>query len=311
MEKEHHVPQDKQLLVHAGDFVVAGTAADRRPADSARHSAHQRRGRPAPLPAQGGSGRLSSAECDDQRQSTSRSSSARCSARSASTTRAIRAFTPYEVVDKYRFRQENKRLAQGVKVVDPGETEFAVNQVVPRDEFSTQERSRRSRRRRARQGPQAPAGDRQDAPARASPRASLQSESFISAASFPGDHQGPHPGLACRPDRRAHRPQGKRHPRSPDPGRHRLRPIPGCRAGVQGRSGRPRRARPHRAARRQHSSAKPAAPAVAHALDRNGRRPQQPVARRRRPQRTARNGWHGLAPLGRGWHARFGSSRAC
>ena len=25
MEKEHHVPQDKQLLVHAGDFIEAGT----------------------------------------------------------------------------------------------------------------------------------------------------------------------------------------------------------------------------------------------------------------------------------------------
>jgi DNA-directed RNA polymerase subunit beta' len=32
MEKEHHVPQDKQLLVHAGDAVEAGDAADRWPA---------------------------------------------------------------------------------------------------------------------------------------------------------------------------------------------------------------------------------------------------------------------------------------
>ena len=37
MEREHHVPQDKELQVHAGDFVDAGDPAHPRAHHPARH----------------------------------------------------------------------------------------------------------------------------------------------------------------------------------------------------------------------------------------------------------------------------------
>ncbi len=37
MEREHHVPQDKQLQVHAGDYVEAGDPLIRGPARPPRH----------------------------------------------------------------------------------------------------------------------------------------------------------------------------------------------------------------------------------------------------------------------------------
>ena len=90
---------------------------------------------------------------------------------------------PNEVVDKFRFRQENARLARSVKVVDPGDTDFRVGQVVLR-RLRRQERAGRNGRRCT------PAKGRKPKPATAKTlllgitKASLQSESFISAASF-------------------------------------------------------------------------------------------------------------------------------
>ena len=43
-------------------------------------------------------------------------------------------FLPMEVVDKFRFRSENERLAGSVKIKDPGDSTFTAGQIVPRPE---------------------------------------------------------------------------------------------------------------------------------------------------------------------------------
>ena len=93
------------------------------------------------------------------------------------------AFLPKEVVDKFRFRSENVRLAHSVKVADPGDTDFEVGQVVLKEDFAAKNDEVEG------EGGE-PAKGRKPKPATARTlllgitKASLQSESFISAASF-------------------------------------------------------------------------------------------------------------------------------
>lgn len=93
------------------------------------------------------------------------------------------AFLPGEVVDKFKFRAENDRVAQMVKVVDPGETEFEEGQLVLKSEFEEAAAI-------AEQGGGEAPKKRRPKPATAQSmllgitKASLQSESFLSAASF-------------------------------------------------------------------------------------------------------------------------------
>jgi DNA-directed RNA polymerase subunit beta' len=92
-------------------------------------------------------------------------------------------FLPGEVLDKFRFRQGNDQIAQSVKIADPGGTDFKEGQVVLKSEFKE-----------ANEGSEAagkePAKSKKPRPARGKTlllgitKASLQSESFISAASF-------------------------------------------------------------------------------------------------------------------------------
>jgi len=92
-------------------------------------------------------------------------------------------FLPGEVVDKFRFRRENERLNQMVKVVDPGDTEFEEGQLVLRTEFDEAAAI-------AEQGGGQPPKKKRPRQATAKTmllgvtKASLQSESFLSAASF-------------------------------------------------------------------------------------------------------------------------------
>jgi DNA-directed RNA polymerase subunit beta' len=93
------------------------------------------------------------------------------------------SFLPGEVVDKFRFRAENERLNLMVKVADPGDTEFEEGQLVLRSEFEEAAAI-------AEQGGGQPPKKRRPRPATAKTmllgitKASLQSESFLSAASF-------------------------------------------------------------------------------------------------------------------------------
>jgi DNA-directed RNA polymerase subunit beta' len=93
------------------------------------------------------------------------------------------AFLPGEVVDRFKFRAENERLHQMVKVADPGDTEFEEGQLVLKSEFEEAAAI-------AEQGGGEPPKKRRPKPATAKTmllgitKASLQSDSFLSAASF-------------------------------------------------------------------------------------------------------------------------------
>jgi DNA-directed RNA polymerase subunit beta' len=93
------------------------------------------------------------------------------------------SFLPGEVVDKFRFREENERYAKSVMVSNPGDTDLAVGQVILKSEL--QERNREADERGGE-----PAKGKKPKPAVATTlllgitKASLSSESFISSASF-------------------------------------------------------------------------------------------------------------------------------
>ena len=92
-------------------------------------------------------------------------------------------FLPGEVVDKFRFRYGNEALAKMIKIDEPGDSGIAVGQIVTRDELKeinakVEEKSG------------TPAKGKRPKMATAKTlllgitKASLQSESFVSAASF-------------------------------------------------------------------------------------------------------------------------------
>jgi len=94
-------------------------------------------------------------------------------------------FLPSEVVDRFRFRAENQRLADSVKIKDPGDaTNLAPGQIILKSEFDALVSKIEE------EGGTPPVKDRKPRPATARTlllgitKASLQSESFISAASF-------------------------------------------------------------------------------------------------------------------------------
>ncbi|MBN1343278.1 MAG: DNA-directed RNA polymerase subunit beta', partial [Phycisphaerae bacterium] len=93
------------------------------------------------------------------------------------------SFLPGEVADKFKFRQENERLRKSVKITDAGDTEFEVGQIVLRTEFNEVNEE-------VEENGGTPAKGKRPKEATAKTlllgitKASLQSESFISAASF-------------------------------------------------------------------------------------------------------------------------------
>jgi DNA-directed RNA polymerase subunit beta' len=92
-------------------------------------------------------------------------------------------FLPAEVADKFRFRAGNDLASQSVKVVEPGGTDFKEGDVVLKSAFKEAKEA-------AEAAGKDPAKSRKTKPARGKTllpgitKASLQSESFISAASF-------------------------------------------------------------------------------------------------------------------------------
>ncbi|MCK4856399.1 MAG: DNA-directed RNA polymerase subunit beta', partial [candidate division Zixibacteria bacterium] len=93
-------------------------------------------------------------------------------------------FLPSDVVDKFRFRVENERLENSIKIKDPGDSKLEVATILPKPEFEALVNQIEE------EGGTPPTKDRR--PRRASAqtlllgitKASLGSESFISAASF-------------------------------------------------------------------------------------------------------------------------------
>jgi DNA-directed RNA polymerase subunit beta' len=182
MEREHHVPQDKELQVHAGDYVEAGDPLIRGPLiphDILRikgeESLHQ--------------------YLLTEVQNVYRSQGVKINDKHIEIilTQMLRKvkvedpgdgkFLPGEVVDKFRFRTHNDELSQSVRVEKPGDSELKEGDVIRRAEFKEANEALEA-------AGKEPAKGKKPRPARGKTlllgitKASLQSESFISAASF-------------------------------------------------------------------------------------------------------------------------------
>ncbi len=183
MEKEHHVPQDKQLLVHAGDYVEAGDPLVEGPL--VPHDILRIKGEEALqnylLAEVQGVYRSQNVTINDKHLEIILMQMLR---KVRVDNNGDSKFLPLEVIDKFRFRVENERLGGSVKVKDPGDSKFTAGQIVPRAEFDAAVAKVEE------EGGTPPTKDRKPRPASAKTlllgitKASLQSESFISAASF-------------------------------------------------------------------------------------------------------------------------------
>ncbi len=182
MEKEHHVPQDKQLLVHAGDRVEAGDPLIEGPLvpyDILRIKGEEALQQYLLTEIQAVY-RSQNVSINDKHLEVILSQMLR---RVKIESPGDSHFLPGEVVDKFRFRAENERLARSVRIEDAGDTDLTKAQIVLKSQLEEKNDEVEE------QGGE-PAKGKKPKPAAATTvllgitKASLQSESFISAASF-------------------------------------------------------------------------------------------------------------------------------
>ncbi|MHC4696832.1 MAG: DNA-directed RNA polymerase subunit beta' [Planctomycetota bacterium] len=182
MEKEHHVPQDKHLFVHAGDHIEAGDPLIEGPLIP--HDILRIKGEEA-----------LQQYLMTEVQAVYRSQNVTINDKHLEIIinqmiRKVKVehpgdsrFLPGEVIDKFRFRAENAQLAKSVVISNPGDTELPVGKVILKTELAeindqTDEAGGE------------PAKGKKPKPATAATmllgitKASLSSESFISSASF-------------------------------------------------------------------------------------------------------------------------------
>jgi len=182
MEREHHVPHDRRLLVHTGDYVEAGDPLTEGPL--VPHDILRIRGEEA-----------LQQYLLSEIQTVYRSAPVNINDKHievivAQMLRKVVVesvgdsdLLPGDVIDKFRFREENERLAKSLKIVDPGDTEFLEGEIVLREKVEQANADAESKK-------GTPAKTRKPRPATAKTlllgitKASLQSESFLSAASF-------------------------------------------------------------------------------------------------------------------------------
>ncbi|MCK4277079.1 MAG: DNA-directed RNA polymerase subunit beta', partial [Phycisphaerae bacterium] len=182
MEREHHVPHDRHLLVHTGDYVDAGDPLTEGPL--VPHDILSIRGEEALqqylLSEIQAVYRSQGVTINDKHPEIIITQMLRkVNVESVGDSELL----PGDVIDKFRFRQENERLAKSLRVTDAGDTQFLKGEVVPRDKIE-----------QANSEVESIGGDpvktRRPKPATAKTlllgitKASLQSESFLSAASF-------------------------------------------------------------------------------------------------------------------------------
>ena len=182
MEREHHVPHDRHLLVHTGDYVEAGDRLTEGPLEP--HDILAIRGEEALQEylqteiqnVYRGQGQTIN---DKHIEIIISQMLRKVMVDREGDTILLRG----DVIDKFRFRQENERLAGSLKITDPGDTEFEKDQVVSREQV---EQANVKAEATAGQ----PAKTKRPQPAIGNTmllgitKASLQSESFLSAASF-------------------------------------------------------------------------------------------------------------------------------
>jgi len=182
MEKEHHVPHDKHLLVHAGDHVEGGDPLVDGPLIP--HDILRIKGEEALQ-------QYLLAEV----QAVYRSQNVTINDKHlevivSQMLRKVRVdqpgdskFLPSEMVDRFRFRTENERLSKSVVISNAGDTTLTVGNVVTRQQLNEANETAEAK------GGE-PAKGKKPKPAQASTmllgitKASLSSDSFISSASF-------------------------------------------------------------------------------------------------------------------------------
>jgi DNA-directed RNA polymerase subunit beta' len=183
MEKEHHVPRDRHLNVHTGDFVEAGDALTDGPL--VPHDILRIKGEEALQRYLIGEiqnvYRSQNVNINDKHVEIIISQMMR---KIEIDTVGDSSFLPGEVVDKFLFRKENERLAGSIRVASVGDvTEVQEGQVLDKKELA-----RVNEKVEALGG--TPAKGRKPKPATAKTlllgitKASLWSDSFIAAASF-------------------------------------------------------------------------------------------------------------------------------
>ena len=182
MEREHHVPQDKELAVHTGDVVEAGEPLVRGPVIP--HDILRIKGEEALheylLTEAQNVYRSQGVKVNDKHVEVILSQMLR---KVKVEDPGDTVFLPGEMVDRFRFAHGNDQLAGMARVSEPGGTEFLENQLVPKTEFKAANEA-------AEAAGEAPAKAKKPRPGRGRvmllgiTKASLQSESFISAASF-------------------------------------------------------------------------------------------------------------------------------
>ncbi|MGH7131344.1 MAG: DNA-directed RNA polymerase subunit beta' [Phycisphaerales bacterium] len=182
IEKDHHVPQDKHLLVHTGDFVQAGDPLIEGPL--VPHDILRIKGEEALY-----------TYMLDEVQSVYRAQGVVINDKHievilAQMLRKIRVenpgdtdLLPYDVVDKFEFKRKNSEIGEMVRITDPGGTDLTLDSLVNKSELKEANAKAESNGRE-------PAKFKRGRPATGRTlllgitKASLQSESFLSGASF-------------------------------------------------------------------------------------------------------------------------------
>ena len=182
MEKEHHVPQDKHLLVHAGDTVEAGDPLIEGP--MIPHDMLRIRGEEVLqnylLREVQAVYRSQNVGINDKHLEIIINQMLRKVKISAP---GDSNFLPGEVVDKFRFRAENGRLSKSVVISNAGDTKLSLGEVVLKSKLAELNAE-------ADEEGGEPAKGKRPKPASATTlllgitKAALSSDSFISSASF-------------------------------------------------------------------------------------------------------------------------------
>ena len=151
---------------------------------------------------------------------------------------------PGSVIDKFEFRRVNHDLMTCVKIKDPGDVDFRVGDIVPRDHFEQENLRVEAAGREEGRVDQAQAGRRQHA-ASGDHQSGRAVRQLHLGRELPGDDQGPHRGRPGRQGRLPGRSQGKRHPGAPGARGDGLQDAPGSRSPDPARGARgPRRQGP-------------------------------------------------------------------
>jgi len=182
IEKDHHVPRDKHLLVHTGDIVEAGDPLTEGPL--VLHDILRIKGEEALW-----------TYMIDEVQNVYRAQGVGINDKHieliiSQMLRKVRVenpgdteLLPHDLVDRFNFRKANSEISRFARIVDAGGTDLPVDALVTKEEF-------REANARAEAEGKEPAKARKSKPATGRTlllgitKASLQSDSFLSGASF-------------------------------------------------------------------------------------------------------------------------------